>query len=81
MTNRDECGIAAVGVARATVAEIAGLRKNPGPRRSLPADFHFLKHADEQTVVAVAALLDAVKHYPEAAAFGEWGVVAAPRWH
>lgn len=77
---RDECDIAAVGMARATLSEIAALRKNPGAARAQPADFHFLKHADEQTVVAVAALLDAVKHFRNDVSFERWGVVAAPRW-
>lgn len=69
------------GTARADLATIAALRK------SLPAwapegtPGHFLKHADEQTVLAVSALDQAicsssfgVDHYRN------WAIIAAPRF-
>ena len=77
---RDECDIAAFGMAQATLEECARLRKEPGPRRGRLADVSILRHADEHTVIGVAALLAALEHYPEAASFDDWGVVAAPRW-
>lgn len=77
---RDECAIAAVGMAQATLAEIAHFRKNPGTSPFAVGDFSFLKHADEHTVVALAAILDALRQFPAGTSFDEWGVVAAPRW-
>jgi hypothetical protein len=59
---------------QATTADLPELRANLVP----PA---LLKHADEQTVVGVAAVLRAVREAglpPDG--FGEWGVVAAPRF-
>jgi hypothetical protein len=56
------------------------LRANPGPPASQPLSPSFLKHADEQTVVAMAAVLDAVQRGRLAGTdFTNWGVLAAPR--
>jgi hypothetical protein len=79
-TYRDECAVAAVGTARATLDEIARLRKDPGPRCGRCLDLQCLRHADEQTVVGMAALLRALATLPVATPLTGWGVVAAPRW-
>lgn len=65
----------------ADLAAIDALRRNPGPLcgRELPASF--LKYADEQSVCAFAAVLKAIHNAGQpAAAYGEWGVVGAPRF-
>jgi hypothetical protein len=75
----DECAILSFGTARASLDEIAHLRKDPGPGRPKALEFQILKHADEQTVLALAALLHALAAFPHVL-FDDWGVVAAPRW-
>jgi hypothetical protein len=62
-----------------SVPEIAPLRKSPSPRHKVSPSL--LKHADEQTVLAVAALfeaIDSLEASPET--FREWGVLGAPRF-
>jgi hypothetical protein len=62
-----------------TTDMLPGLRQRPGPGigESLPATF--LRHADEQTVAGLAAVLHAIEQsgmsIPQ---FKDWGVVAAP---
>jgi hypothetical protein len=75
-----ECGIAGWGVVRIPWAEIPLRRKAPGPSGSLKPASH-LKLADEQTVVACAAVIDACARQgwsPES--FTDWGVLAAPTY-
>jgi hypothetical protein len=79
-TSADECAIAGFGVAEATFDEIAHLRKDPGPARPEAMSFQILKHADEHTVLALAAMLNGLAALPSDTHFGDWGVVAAPRW-
>jgi hypothetical protein len=76
----DECAVFGVGFAQATLEEIARLRKNPGPGRPATLEFQVLKHADEHTVLALSAMLNGLASFPPEAHFGDWGVVAAPRW-
>src|ERR1700751_1917728 len=60
---------------------LPSLRQRPGPGLggSLPATF--LRHADEQTVAALAAVLHAIQECGMSVAdFKEWGVVAAPHF-
>jgi hypothetical protein len=76
----DECAIVGHGMARATLDEIAQLRKEPGPGRPKAMEFQVLKHADEHTVLGLAAMLNALAAFPPHTHFGDWGVVAAPRW-
>jgi hypothetical protein len=73
--------IVAAGTARADLATIAGMRKGLPAWTPKSTAGHFLKHADEQTVVAVAAVDRAIE------AFGvdldqqrQWAIVAAPRF-
>jgi hypothetical protein len=72
------CGVVAHSSVQATADQLAILRRRPGPGigESLPASF--LKHADEQTVAGLAAVLQAI-HGSELreASFGDWGVVTA----
>jgi hypothetical protein len=53
------------------------LRRQPGPGPTLPANL--LKHSDEQTVAALAAVREACSGYSLGnCAFDSWGIVAAP---
>lgn len=74
-------GLAAWAVAEADLAAMTGLRKNLPAWSSPQAAGHFLKHADEQTVVAVQAVDRAIREQrldvPEQA---NWPIVAAPRF-
>jgi hypothetical protein len=54
------------------------LRQSPGRGLGQPLPAAFLKHADEQTVVALAAVFRAVHHFDLAqTCFHHWGVIAA----
>jgi hypothetical protein len=75
--NRTAVQVAASSIVTADAAEIARLRTDPGPAAG--ADLPNLRHADEQTVLAVAAVLRAASTRP-LGPFTEWGVIAAPRW-
>jgi hypothetical protein len=71
--------VAAVGAVRANSSELAIWRQKPGPARSLPLGL--LKHADEQTVAAIAAVWQALERFDLAGTdFTDWGVLAAPRY-
>lgn len=73
--------VAAAGVVCATVDELKGLRQSPGPSVREPLPAAFLKHADDQTVAGLAAVLQAIDRYGLSGEdFTEWGVVAAPRF-
>lgn len=75
------CAVSAFGVVQATVEEIAALRKQPGavPRKPIPASL--LRHADEQTVVGLAALLRAIHDFDwQQRDFQDWAVLGAPRY-
>jgi hypothetical protein len=67
-------GIAAVAVVSADAAELARLRTDPG----VVADGRILRHADEQTVLALAAVRRAA--VDSLGPFADWGVIVAPRW-
>jgi hypothetical protein len=76
-----ECAIAAFGVVEATPEVLPTLRKKPLPlgSRELPANF--FKYADDQTVVALSAVLRAAQDYNLGGYdFTDWAVVAAPRF-
>jgi hypothetical protein len=60
---------------------IADLRKTLGHRADEPFSAAFLKPSDEQTVVALAAVLQAIaQHGLHNEDFTGWGVIAAPRF-
>jgi hypothetical protein len=72
------CAVLAHKLVRGTTAELAALRQN---QEVIPLPPSFLKHADEQTVAAVAAVFGAVrKHGLDPGGFTTWAVLAAPRF-
>ncbi len=73
--------LAGWGTARADLAAIAALRKSIPAWAPKDTPGHFLKHADEQTVVAVAALDNAIQLAGRPVSdYGQWAIVAAPRF-
>ncbi len=75
------CDIAAAGTLHAAPEEFALLRQKPATVTGRPLPAALLKHADEQTVAAVAAVWQALgKSALASADFTDWGVVAAPRY-
>lgn len=67
-------------VLRASADALKSLRQSPGTSVGEPLPANFLKHADDQTVTAVAAVLRAVHDFGLAQTdFSRWGVLAAPR--
>jgi hypothetical protein len=63
------------------MAQVDALRRDPGPLpgRDLPASF--LKHADEQSVCGLAAVLKAIHESGLGVdAFKDWGVIGAPKY-
>jgi hypothetical protein len=70
------------GTIRAAGETLKALRESAGTlssERKLPASF--LKHADDQTVVALAAVLEAGRRCGLGGRdFSRWGVLAAPRY-
>jgi hypothetical protein len=74
------CGLASWGVVRIPWQDILRWRKDPGPAEGLTA-INQLKLADEQTILAMAAVLQACQRVGWApTGFAEWGVLAAPRY-
>jgi hypothetical protein len=73
------CGLAAHAFRRAEVEQLAELRRQPGPAPT-PIPASLLRHSDEQTVVALAAVLLAIERSSLPWDFAEWGTVAAPRF-
>ncbi len=66
---------------RVPFAEIAGLRKNPGPLLTARPPASLMKHADHQTVLAIAAVLSASRDAGWGdRSFEDWAVIAAPRF-
>jgi hypothetical protein len=60
---------------------IRALRQSPGPALGTPLPANFLKHADDQTVLGIAAVLRAAHAFGLAETdFHDWGVLAAPRF-
>jgi hypothetical protein len=75
------CDLVGHAAVRATQEAIAALRRAPGPGPGERLPVSFLKHADEQSVVALAAVLRAVaEHGLGSIPFGDWGILAAPRF-
>jgi hypothetical protein len=73
--------LAAYGTARADLASIAALRRTIPAWAPADTPGHFLKHADEQTVVAVAAVDRAIAASGEdVSAYRNFAIIAAPRF-
>jgi hypothetical protein len=76
-----QAGIVATGTARADLGTIAGLRKKLPAWTAENTAGHFLKHADEQTVVAVAAVDQAIEAFDiDMDQQRQWSIIAAPRF-
>jgi hypothetical protein len=74
-------GIKANAVVHWPLCSIGELRQHLGPPGGTPFPAAFLKPSDEQTVVGVAAVLEAIRrHTLSETDFADWGVVAAPRY-
>jgi hypothetical protein len=64
---------------RVPIEDIAPLRKNPAANHKFPLSL--LKNADEQTVVVIAALMEAVDRLGQPLeAYRDWAALAAPRF-
>jgi len=73
------CDLIAHHGVQATAETIQLLRRRPGPGAGEKLPHNLLKHADEQTVVSVAAVLETIHHSRlNGQDFSNWGVVAAP---
>ncbi len=75
------CDLLAHGTVRVAAEAVAPLRRQPGPGAGEAYPVSFLKHADEQSVVGLAAVLQAIdRHGLGGTPFTDWGVLAAPRF-
>jgi hypothetical protein len=75
------CDIAGFGALWVTPDMLPGLRQKPGPPFGEPLSISLLKHADEQTIAALAAVYQAIhNHGLHDACFADWGILAAPRF-
>jgi hypothetical protein len=71
--------VAAHGWVRVPAEAVADLRRQPGPAAGLSLPANLLRQCDEQTVVALAAVLRAVHdHGLDPETLTDWGVLAAP---
>ena len=69
--------LAAFGTAHATPDMISALRRCPGPAYGEPLPPAFFKHSDDQTVVGLSALLQAInRHGLGSTNFSDWAVLA-----
>jgi hypothetical protein len=76
-----DCPVAAFGVVQAPLDALPALRKRPGSFPGAVPPPHVLKHADEQTVLGLAAVLRAIEDFDlRGQDLSPWGVVAAPRF-
>lgn len=74
------CFLEAHAVVEVPLSEIRGLRDAAGPEGAPALPPRFLRHCDEQTVVGVRAVLEAIASRPEAfPTLEQHGVIAAPR--
>ncbi len=73
--------MAAYGVVEATPTDVSALREQPGSSLTHRVPPRFLRYADEQTVVGLAAVLRAIDSHPlRHTCFDDWGVLAAPQF-
>lgn len=76
-----EGALAGFGAVSADLSAIASLRQAPGVAETPRIPPRFLLHADEQSVVGLAAVLQAIDANGwTAEQFSQWGVVGAPRY-
>jgi len=75
------CDVAGFGALRVPPEKMPALRQQPGPPHGEPLSPSLLKHLDEQSVVALGAVLHAIKDHGLAdTRFTDWGILAAPRF-
>ena len=75
------CAVAAYGAIEADADKIAALRQSPEPPATVTLAPNFLKHSDEQTIVGLAAVFQAIRTHDLAGEdFTDWAVLAAPRF-
>jgi len=74
------CGLAASASRRLGAAALAQMRRQPGSLRGSPLPANLLRHSDEQTIAALAAVVAAVEGHRLSDDFSEWGVVTATRF-
>jgi hypothetical protein len=75
------CDIAGFGALWVTPDMLPALRQQPGPPFGEPLPISLLKHADEQTIAALAAVYLAIhNHGLQETRFSHWGILAAPRF-
>ncbi|MCI0359706.1 MAG: hypothetical protein L0211_14615, partial [Planctomycetaceae bacterium] len=73
--------VVAAAAAAYRLSEIGPLRKMPPAYPGVELSGHFLKHADEQTIVALAAIQRATQqHNIDPRDLAGWGIIAAPRY-
>lgn len=73
--------VRAWGTARIDLAAIQPLRKSLPPWAPLGTAGHFLKYADEQTIVAIGAVDRAIQSFGfDLAQHRDWAIIAAPRF-
>jgi hypothetical protein len=76
-----ECDVHARASFQASAEELPALRRSPGRLGEALVPSSLLRHADDQAVVGVAAVLGAVSAAGlDPDGFGAWGVVAAPQY-
>jgi hypothetical protein len=75
-----QAGVVAAGTAAVPLGGFAALRKMP-PRFGVELSGHFLKHADEQTIVSLLAVGRAIDQFEiDPRQTTDWAVIAAPRY-
>jgi hypothetical protein len=73
--------VAGLGIVRATAGELPAVRQKPGRVGAEPLPASFLKHADDQTVAGIGAVLRAIDTCGlGGTSFRDWGAVAASRF-
>jgi hypothetical protein len=74
------CDLIAHAAVRVPLSAVGEMRRQPGPPGVVSLPTTLLKHADEQTVVGLSAILHAIGAQGlQAVGFTDWGVLAAPR--
>jgi len=75
------CALRAYGIVQATAETLPALRKHPGSPDGVAMPANLLNHVDDQTVVALAAVLRAIDSFQlKKQDFRKWGVVGSPRF-
>ncbi len=80
----DSAAVTASGTVAIPIEDMPALRKAPGPPDGRVVPGSLLRHADDHTVLAVAAVLRAMAHRDQGAqgdaSCSDWGVIVAPRY-